>query len=216
MKPARASYHHGDLRDALVEAAIKLVREGGAESFSLRDAARSVGVTPSATYRHFESKSALLTAVAVAGLAKLAHRMQRKLAETRRASASSGASPRQLAIECFKELGRAYVAFAIEQPQLFRVIHGPHGICQLDPTPETAASSAVLTETLDRLVEVELLPSDRRAGADFRAWTVFHGFAVLATDGSRVFSSAARRAEALEEILDFALEGLCGRRLAAP
>ncbi|MDC0678471.1 TetR/AcrR family transcriptional regulator [Sorangium atrum] len=66
MTDAKAAYHHGDLRNALVETATELVRTSGAEGFSLRDAARTLGVSANATYRHFDSKSALLTAVASA------------------------------------------------------------------------------------------------------------------------------------------------------
>ncbi|HEY6106105.1 MAG TPA: helix-turn-helix domain-containing protein, partial [Anaeromyxobacteraceae bacterium] len=66
--PMRVSYHHGDLRHALVEAAVRLVAERGVQGFSLREAAREVSVSPAAAYRHFEDKAALLGAVALDGL----------------------------------------------------------------------------------------------------------------------------------------------------
>lgn len=218
MTQQRTSYHHGALREALVEAAIALVREVGAESFSLRDAAKRVGVTPSATYRHFENKSALLSAVAEASVGKLGQRMRRALAQARRACASAPSTPQQSAIALFKEVGRVYVAFASEQTELFRVMCSPHGKCRLDqpPDPHHPGPEAVLAEILDDLVRAHLLPPERRPGAEFRAWTILHGFAMIVIDGSPILPTAARCAEALEEILDFALDGLCGRSLKAP
>jgi AcrR family transcriptional regulator len=67
-----AAYHHGDLRNALVAAAVQLVERGGEASFSLREAAREVEVSPNAAYRHFDDKSALMTAAAAEGSDKLA------------------------------------------------------------------------------------------------------------------------------------------------
>src|SRR5512144_3334234 len=78
---ARARYHHGDLRNALLETALRLVSERGAEGFSLREAARAVGVSPGAAYRHFADKAALLGALSADGHARLAVAMQRALAQ---------------------------------------------------------------------------------------------------------------------------------------
>ena len=64
IRPEREGYHHGDLRNALLEAAVRLVAQKGPEGFSLREAAREVGVSPAAAYRHFADKLALLTALA--------------------------------------------------------------------------------------------------------------------------------------------------------
>jgi AcrR family transcriptional regulator len=71
VKRPKPHYHHGDLRNALIEQAVKLLEETGAESFSLREAARLVGVTANAAYRHFADKSDLLTAVAEVGLSRM-------------------------------------------------------------------------------------------------------------------------------------------------
>src|SRR6201996_8080690 len=62
--PAPKPYHHGDLRRVLIDAALKLAEEGGPEAVSVREAARRAGVSPGAPFRHFESRSALMTAVA--------------------------------------------------------------------------------------------------------------------------------------------------------
>src|SRR5512142_3557657 len=78
--PRKGGYHHGNLRNALLAAALKLVSTRGVEGFSLREAARVVGVSAAAAYRHFEDRSALLKALAHEGLARLALRMEEAIA----------------------------------------------------------------------------------------------------------------------------------------
>jgi AcrR family transcriptional regulator len=209
MTDTKVAYHHGDLRNALVETATELVRTSGAENFSLRDAARMLGVSANATYRHFDSKSTLLTAVASAGADKLARKMQRKMTDAERALEGRGDAV--VAVECFKAIGRAYVAFATEQPELFRLMHGPSGLCQMKrERPQDLAdqptADQILGEALDRLVSGGVIAPESRIDGEIRAWTVVHGFASLVLDG--VFTTTARRAEALEDLLDFALRGL--------
>ena len=210
MTEAKVAYHHGDLRNALVETAIELVRASGSENFSLRDAASKLGVSANATYRHFDSKSALLTAVADAGAGLLAQRMK-KLASARRDHEDRGEAA--VAIERFKAAGRAYFAFALEDPELLRVMYGPHGICQMR-RPEAALLengpkvSLLLGDVLDAMVRAGVLDAGSRIDGDVRAWTVFHGFALLVIDGASVFPSVARRTQAFEDLLDFALRGL--------
>jgi AcrR family transcriptional regulator len=87
MTQARDAYHHGDLRNALVASAVRLIEASGPGAFSLREAAREVGVSANAAYRHFDDKSALITAVAADGFARLAERMRRAMAS------ASGSSP---------------------------------------------------------------------------------------------------------------------------
>lgn len=213
MKQGKDAYHHGDLRNALVDAAVELVREVGADEFSLRDAAKAVGVSPNATYRHFESKAELLTAVARVGFERLAQRTRRRIAEATRANAAR--TDAEIAIECFKSCGRAYCAFAAESPELFRLMYGPNGLCRFGRTPGPDGSPAALQllgEALDGLVETGVLPLERRPGAELRAWTVVHGLASLPVGGVQL-PTAARRVEVLEDLLDFALDGICHVRV---
>jgi AcrR family transcriptional regulator len=111
---SRTSYHHGDLRNAMIEAALRLVEREGLHKFSMREAAREAGVAPSAPYRHFDDKTALMTAVAEAALAEL-------IARSEDAIARAPASP----LEQFRAAGIAYVRFAYERPAHFRVLHDP-------------------------------------------------------------------------------------------
>jgi AcrR family transcriptional regulator len=110
----RDTYHHGDLRNALLEAAVELLGEHGAESFTLREAARRVGVNHRAVYRHFEDKTALLAAVAEQGYRELVAQMR---------AAQAKAAP-ELERE-LHALALAYVKFALAQPAHFRVMTGP-------------------------------------------------------------------------------------------
>ena len=208
MPRSRMPYHHGDLRNALVAAAAHLVEQGGQERFSLREAARSVGVTANAAYRHFADKSALLTAVAASGFEKLSRRMVAAMA--RRGRTTDGAT----AVGRLRAVGRAYVELALEQPELFRLMFGPSGLSCLDggasqihgPTP-----AELLGRVLDVLVAEGQMSTERRAGAELRAWAAVHGFASLVLDGRSGLQTKAQRTNALAALLDFIIAGLCDR-----
>lgn len=175
-------YHHGDLRNALLETALRLVSERGAEGFSLREAARAVGVSPGAAYRHFADKAALLGALSADGHARLAVAMQRALA---RLSSPPGSPAR--AVASFVAIGLAYVEFAVAHPAHFRVMFGP---CK--PGEEELACLAeqgrdtyqILVDALDGLAAAGLVRRDARSGAEFMAWSLVHGFASLLVDGA--------------------------------
>lgn len=109
--PARA-YHHGDLRAAMIEAAVALVEEGGAGGVTVREAARRAGVSSGAPFRHFASKAALMTAVAEEGMAKLRASIATKLA----ACKSDHPLVRLLAV------GDGYFAWAVAHPTHYRVV----------------------------------------------------------------------------------------------
>src|SRR5512133_1973676 len=104
----KGGYHHGDLRNALLAAALKLVAKHGVEAFSLREAARAVGVTAAAAYRHFEDRSALLKALAHDGLSQLASRMEEAVATT----PGAARSPARAVAE-FTRIGTTYFEFAV-------------------------------------------------------------------------------------------------------
>src|SRR5712675_1452378 len=128
MSTARATYHHGDLRAALVRAAIELLEERGETELSLRAVARRAGVSPAAPYRHYADREALVSAVAAVGYRELAKR----LADAHPAPST----PEQLA-----SVGVAYVQFALEQPALFRMMFGEP--CDRDHDERVAATAAV-------------------------------------------------------------------------
>jgi AcrR family transcriptional regulator len=117
---SRSSYHHGDLRRALLDTALRLIAEEGSSSFTLREVARRAGVSHAAPYRHFANKTALLAAVAEEGFRTL---------RTRLLEAGTRLPAEPLAR--LQTLGVEYVRFAVEHPSHFRVMFGPDII---DPT----------------------------------------------------------------------------------
>jgi AcrR family transcriptional regulator len=203
----RERYHHGYLPNALVEAARELVAEAGPERFSLREAARAVGVSPNAAYRHFANKSELLNAVALDAFAALGREMERAEARAARAVREDPAVAR------FKATGRAYVHFALAQPELFRLMFGEHGMRALKNASAVPSPSAYdrLGAALDGLVEAGHLSPRARAGAELKAWTIVHGFATLVLEGAQRFESPDAQAGALESVLDLAVAGLSAR-----
>jgi AcrR family transcriptional regulator len=169
--PKRDSYHHGDLRAALVEAGLRLIEEQAVDDVSLREVARSVGVSATAVYRHFPDKAALLGALAGEGLARLGA-AQREASE----AAGGGAAG-------FNATGIAYVRFALANPGLFRLIFsksrraGPQ-----DWGERSNDAMRMLQENAVRLVGRDRGEAAARLFA-LRAWALVHGLAVLILDG---------------------------------
>jgi AcrR family transcriptional regulator len=215
--PSRDRYHHGDLRHALLEAALDLVNSQGVEAFSLREAAREVGVSPAAAYRHFADKAALLQALALDGMGRLALAMEKAI---ERAPGAPG-TPARAAAE-LGAVGEAYVEFAVRHPAHFRVMFGafcPHA--ELDDVPSGAAPRGrdpfqILIDALDALVASGAIPGAARAGAEVVAWSAVHGFAsLLVSESLRL--GPAERAQALAHVLWTVLQGLgCPAALLLP
>ena len=150
MSQTRAAYHHGNLRNALIASAVRLIEQDGEAAFSLREAARDVGVSANAAYRHFTDKSALLTAAAVGGHEQLAGRMLKAM--DRAAERCSQEPP---AIARFKAVGRAYVEFAMSHPELFRLMFSGSGVACL-------AAGRPATDRRPRARRVSGRPAARR------------------------------------------------------
>ncbi|RWC40367.1 MAG: TetR/AcrR family transcriptional regulator [Mesorhizobium sp.] len=110
--PRRTGYHHGNLRDTLIDAAIQLVEEGGPDNVSVREAAKRAGVSPGAPFRHFQSKTALLTAVAEQAMNRLTEAVANALSEV------DSADP----IVAFEAIGQGYLEWAIANPTHFQII----------------------------------------------------------------------------------------------
>src|SRR5690348_9631442 len=112
---AKRGYHHGDLRNALAEAAAALARDGGPGSVTVRAAARSVGVTPTAAYRHFAGHEELLAAAKEECGQKLAEMMRAQLA-----TLPTTGNRVQMSLRNLVAAGRAYLNFALREPGMFR------------------------------------------------------------------------------------------------
>lgn len=181
--PPRRTYHHGDLRQALLEAGIALARVGGPEAVVLREATRRAGVVPNAAYRHFVNRHALLQAVRAAALAALALAMEKELTRQRRGKQTEDAARASL-----RAIGTAYLRFARTEPGLFRTAFGVPGDPETTSNPATTGKSGLnpfqlLSTALDELVQAGLLPAARRPGAEYLAWSAVHGLAMLVLEG---------------------------------
>jgi AcrR family transcriptional regulator len=177
----RSSYHHGNLTEALTEAAIALARGGGPDAVVLREAARKVGVSPTAAYRHFAGHSDLKEAVK--------HACQDLLGGSMRAAlAAEPELPDPAAEACrrFRAIGLGYFTFARAQPGLYLT-----AFCRIDrDDPHTALEEldhaepyALLTGALDDLLAAGLLHPARRPLAEAVVWSAAHGLAMLMIDG---------------------------------
>jgi AcrR family transcriptional regulator len=168
---ARRGYHHGNLREALIHAALDLIAEKGPAGFTFADAARSAGVSSAAPYRHFRDRQALLADVARRGF---------ELFEQRLDGAWRGGRPDPF--RAFENVGRAYLAFAREQPAFYSAMF--EAGLPLDGEPELQQAAdrafAVLRRAADAFCA--RLPAERRPPAlmmSLHLWALAHGIASL-------------------------------------
>lgn len=172
-----APYHHGNLRQALLEAGLTILEKQGEAGLGLRDLARAVGVSSAAPYRHFDSRAALLEALAVTGFQRFTARMQAVMA--------SGPD------DPLAAMGKTYVVFALQNPNLFRLMFSPQLKKDARPGLRMAADAAFDT----------LRGATGGSGPDARiralaAWAKVHGLAVLLLDG-QIAIRAGEDSEAL-------------------
>ncbi len=175
----RRSYHHGNLREALVLAAIKLIAEKGAEGFTFAEAAREAGVSPAAPYRHFRDRDALLADVARRGFEQFAA-----------ALTAAWDDGRPDPTTAFEAVGRAYLRFAREEPALYTAMFEAQ--VPPDASPELAQAADQAFAILRRASEAlcsRLPPADRPPPLmmALHFWALSHGIAALFArgDGAR-------------------------------
>lgn len=198
--PTRPTYHHGDLRNSLIQAALTLVAERGVDGFSLRGAARTVGVSPSACYRHFTDREELLAAVAHEGLETLSEAMRVAAAPYRGDTATD-------AVRRFWSYSSAYLHFALEHPAHFLVMHAlPKSEHSRDlMLPRTPA---VLAQTgMEALVAHGVVAPEVAGRALLACWTSVHGLASLAVNGQLPIANGTALAVPLDAVLRTALMG---------
>ena len=167
----RRGYHHGNLPEALVEAALALIAEKGPAGFTLAEAARQVGVSPAAPYRHFRDGEALLAEVAIRGFGHLESALGAAWADARPTPAAA-----------FEAMGRAYLAFASSQPAYYAAMFEMR--LPIDAYPALAAANdrafALLRQAVEHLIAP--LPAGRRPPAlmvALHVWALSHGIASL-------------------------------------
>jgi AcrR family transcriptional regulator len=163
---ARTTYHHGNLKPALISAAREMLDADGPGAVSLREAARRVGVSATATYRHFADKDHLLAVVAAEGYHEFAERLRRI----------------EKGPEEFTAMGMAYVEFALEHPGLFRLMFGPLRR-DLKRYPELSeAADEAFSALLQGAAQFFGERSEDAETAAYAAWSFSHGLARLVLD----------------------------------
>ncbi len=196
----KRGYHHGNLRTALVEAALVLIEQKGPTGFTLSEAAKTAGVTPAAVYRHFEGREDLIAEAARQGYEIFADLME---------YAFNGGKPS--ALTAFERVGRAYLAFANKYPGHY-VAMFESGI-SIQRTPELNAVATRALGVLERAA-TELsqhIPEDRRPPAQMfsaHIWAMSHGVVELFARGSPGTKSPFPPEDLLETGIGIYLRGL--------
>ncbi|WP_426367255.1 TetR/AcrR family transcriptional regulator [Streptomyces sp. E-08] len=206
---AGKTYHHGDLRNALICAAVDLATEGGPERVVLREAARRVGVSPTAAYRHFDGRGELLRTVRAHARRELAAAMEKAAAREPGADDPLLAAERRVTALC-----RGYVGFAVAQPGLYRAAFcvprpAPGGECLPDRPPAEPEIRAftLLREALDALAALGAARPGARPATGAAAWSAVHGLSLLLVDGPLRRLSAQGRSVAVEATLAMVVSG---------
>jgi AcrR family transcriptional regulator len=167
----KEKYHHGDLKQALVESGVRILKEQGLSALTLRSAARAAGVSHSAPYAHFADKQMLLAAISTRGFIDLYERLSHTVEQHKNA-------PKDLLVET----GWTYAQFALSEPAIFKLMFS--GILEDEHTyPELMAA---VRKTYHKLVEVvEFCQAEKvlRAGSSeetaIAVWSLVHGFISL-------------------------------------
>lgn len=212
----RPSYHHGNLANALTAAATELAREGGPDAVVLREAARQVGVSPTAAYRHFAGHGDLMHAVKTHAAAQLAASMRAEIAKS-----EPEPEPQAEAVRKMQALGQGYLRFALDEPGLFRTAFCRPSEATTStnsdggnplPGPEFDLSLVdpyqMLVECIDALVTVGLMTPERRPWAETFAWSSVHGLAMLLLDGPLRLCPPEDQQEIIARVIDGVGHGL--------
>jgi len=197
MKPAarkpKRSYHHGNLRRALLDQALATIRADGVDGLTLREIGARLGVSRTALYRHFADKRALLAAVATEGFRTLRQQLVAAWEEGGKGRAA------------FESMGVAYVGFAVANPSHYRVMFGGF----VDPKasePELATEAAgafqALVDALASLQRDAIMRDEDTVTMARFVWAVVHGVAMLGIDGQ------LREPGAAERLMRYALDRL--------
>jgi AcrR family transcriptional regulator len=194
--PKKKTYHHGDLKNALIKAGVEILAKDGVSGLSLRKVASRAGVSHTAPYSHFVDKQALIAAISTEGFRQLYERIS-SVAEEYKAKPS-----RQLI-----EVAWAYVQFAMDDRDRFKVMFS--GVLEKEKEyPEFVAESQRNFQLVKMTVEASQASGVLRSGpADWvalSAWGIVHGFVILLIEGQIPHTILEQKS--LRELLEFQLE----------
>ena len=171
----KADYHHGRLRQALIETAVRTIAKHGVDALSLRELAARAGVSPGAPYHHFSNRSELLASIAEEGFARLEAQLI-----AARESTPDDAGAR------LEALGLAYIKFAVSSVGYFRVMfHG--GSTSSGPSDAGLRAFHILRDAIVACQGAGQAPKGDATGLVLVAWSAVHGFATLWVDRALPF-----------------------------
>src|SRR5258708_2686827 len=191
-------YPHGNLREALLEAAIRLIAEVGPTAFTLREVARRAGVSHNAPYRHFRDRDDVMAAVAAQGFRELTQAML------------GAAEDESRALDRLKRAGLAYVSFALRRPEHFTAMFDAPTSAKTehaDSAKAAAEAFATLVNFVKSCQDEGRFPSGDPHEFALFAWSIVHGVAKLATTGQLPYRSKARILKFAEFVIDESLPG---------
>ena len=196
----KQGYHHGNLKQALVDAALELIEQKGPTGFTLSEAAKQAGVTPAAVYRHFQGRDELIAEAARQGYVIFADLMEYAFAKGQPSALAS-----------FEATGRAYLAFARKYPGHY-VAMFESGI-SINRTPELAAVASRAFTVLEKAAEKlsEHIPPEKRPPPQMfsaHIWAMSHGVVELFARGSPGTKSPFPPEDLLETGIGVYLRGL--------
>jgi AcrR family transcriptional regulator len=170
----KTAYHHGNLREDLVTAAVQLINRGGVAALTLREVAKRLGVSQTAPYRHFPSKEALLAGVAADGFSVLFHRMEEEVA-------AAGPDP----IARYRATSVAYLTFALEHPAHFTVMYGsrPEDFDVVASAEPARRGLRLLIQIVGECQQAGLAAPGDSSLVAVKVWSFVHGLALLYLQG---------------------------------
>jgi AcrR family transcriptional regulator len=168
----KTTYHHGDLRSALIETGLRVLQQEGLNALSLRRVAREAEVSAMAPYRHFKDKQSLLAAISEKGFVELHELLEQ----------ANQDHPGDLDAS-----GQAYLSFALKEPETYRLMFTQKVLCEGEDneTLEEAGSSAFesLVKTIEVGIESGKIKETTSLDLALTAWSLVHGISMLLIDG---------------------------------
>ena len=194
--PKKKTYHHGDLKNALIKAGVDILAKDGVSGLSLRKVALKAGVSHAAPYAHFADKQALIAAISTEGFRQLYERMSVVAEEYK-------SRPEKQLIE----VAWAYVQFAMDDPDRFKVMFS--GVLEKEKEyTEFVAESQRNFQLVKMIVEANQVSGRLRSGdselAALSAWGIIHGFVMLLMEGQIPHSTLEKKS--LRELVEFQLK----------
>ena len=186
-----------------MDAALATARAEGPDAVVLRGVTRAAGVSPNAAYRHFADRDELLGVVATLCLDRLSD-----LIETRLDELAADPDPVAFAWQRLRAAGIAYVEFAVTEPGWFRTAVGAIRPAVPTASPDERNPFTMLNIILDDLVAVGAVPTERRPGAEYAAWSAVHGIATLLVDGPLADLPITDRTQIVNKVIEVVLAGL--------